>query len=198
MAMVDKAGKCVEKYRYVHFTFPFHPLPLCVAQCSNPPLFFHAGMWAGCCACSAPSAGAWGGGMSLWHACWRGGRKRLTLIEMCLSTHRKRRSWCCGRATTAPATSATSGSLRLAGQWASGSFSVWRYADPTVEQSFGLAQLMARPIRIAGDARLPERAPTRPPTRTCPNLPASTARVARPVLVPVVMGTAAARPSGRV
>ena len=109
MAMVDEAGKCVEKYRYVHFAFPFHPLPLCVAQCSNLPLFFHAGMWAGCCACLALSAGAWGGGMWLWHACWRGGRKRWTLTEIFLSTHRKRRSWCCGRRTTARATSATSG-----------------------------------------------------------------------------------------
>ena len=78
-----------------------------------------------------------------------------------------------GGATALASAGVAPEAIRLAGRWASGSFSVWRYADPTVEQTSGLAQLMARPIRIAGDARLPERAPTRPLTRTCPNLPAS-------------------------
>ena len=72
-----------------------------------------------------------------------------------------------GGATALASAGVAPEAIRLAGRWASGSFSVWRYADPTVEQSAGLAQLMARPLRIAGDARLPEHAPT----RTCPNLP---------------------------
>ena len=60
--------------------------------------------------------------------------------------------------------------IRLAGRWAPGSFSIWRYAEPTIDQTAGLAQLMARPVRIAGDARPP--APTRDkeskPRSECP------------------------------
>ena len=72
-----------------------------------------------------------------------------------------------GAATALASAGVASDAIRLAGRWAPGSFSVWRYADPTMEASTGLAQLMARPYRVAGGAQAQQHTPAdSEPTRS--------------------------------
>ena len=71
-----------------------------------------------------------------------------------------------GAATALASAGVASDAIRLAGRWAPGSFSVWRYADPTMEASTGLAQLMARPYRVAGGAQAQHTPADSEPTRS--------------------------------